>query len=298
MSDPISDLKRELLAAAERQHRFGAVSRARPRSRARRGGSRLLLIAATFAIAAAVTLVVTTPWSSSPGVLEQAQAALTAPAGMILHAKWQTTATSTDPACTVTRAPHEVWIDGTPPHRYRLLTNDFGEGSAPGVRALVCWRGTAAEFGGTQESFDALRFLPPNTLVRWQLRYVRELDPATRLREAIEAGTAHDEGTTQLDGRTVQRIRIGPQSDCPEPPDPPDPVAPPCSREPGYWYVDPETFYPVRTEGTGFLMEVGGSDVLRLRIVEQFLTFEYLPRTEANLALTDIRAQHPNATGP
>jgi hypothetical protein len=25
---------------------------------------------------------------------------------------------------------------------------------------------------------------------------------------------------------------------------------------------------------------------------------EYLPRTAANLALTDIHAQHPNATGP
>jgi hypothetical protein len=25
---------------------------------------------------------------------------------------------------------------------------------------------------------------------------------------------------------------------------------------------------------------------------------EYLPRTVANLALTDIRAQHPDATGP
>jgi RNA polymerase sigma-70 factor (ECF subfamily) len=25
---------------------------------------------------------------------------------------------------------------------------------------------------------------------------------------------------------------------------------------------------------------------------------DYLPRTDANLALTDIRAQHPNAVGP
>jgi hypothetical protein len=298
MSDPVRELKRELLAAAERRHRQVRVNDARPRSRARFGGSRLLLIAATAAIAAAVALVVATPWKSSPGFLERAQAALTAPAGMILHAKWETTTTSTDPACTVTSGPHEVWIDGTPPYRYRALVNDFGEGSGGGVRALACWRGTAAEFGGTQESFDALRFLPPNTLIRWKLRYGRELDPAKRLREAISAGTAHHEGKTQLDGRTVERIRIDPPSDCPDPRDPPDLAAPPCSREPGYWYVDPETFYPVRTEGTGFLMEVGGSDVLRLRIVERFLTFEYLPRTAANLALTDIRAQHPNATGP
>jgi DNA-directed RNA polymerase specialized sigma24 family protein len=36
--------------------------------------------------------------------------------------------------------------------------------------------------------------------------------------------------------------------------------------------------------------------VARLHIVDRYLRFEYLPRTDANLALTDIRAQHPNAT--
>jgi len=34
----------------------------------------------------------------------------------------------------------------------------------------------------------------------------------------------------------------------------------------------------------------------RIDVVDRYLRFEYLPRTEANLALTDIRAQHPNAT--
>jgi len=38
--------------------------------------------------------------------------------------------------------------------------------------------------------------------------------------------------------------------------------------------------------------------MVQLRIVERILTFEYLPRTAANLALTDIRAEHPHATGP
>jgi hypothetical protein len=30
----------------------------------------------------------------------------------------------------------------------------------------------------------------------------------------------------------------------------------------------------------------------------RFSTFDYLPRNAANLALTDIHAQHTNATGP
>ena len=58
-------------------------------------------------------------------------------------------------------------------------------------------------------------------------------------------------------------------------------------RPPTYAYVDPETFYPVEIHNPEFR---GASSVTR------FLTFEYLPRTPANLALTDIRAQHPGAT--
>src|SRR5262249_9671589 len=133
------------------------------------------------------------------------------------------------------------------------------------------------------------RFVPPNTLSALQVRYLQPRDPVASLRQAISAGTAHDEGKTQLDGQTVERIRIDPPSDCP--------VAP-CSQEPGYAYVDPETFYPVQDEGPGFIAEVGGSVVVQLHVVERIQTFEYLPRTAANLALTDIRAQHPNATGP
>ena len=41
-----------------------------------------------------------------------------------------------------------------------------------------------------------------------------------------------------------------------------------------------------------------GRAFLRLHVVVRFLAYEYLPRTAENLALTDIRAQHPNATGP
>jgi hypothetical protein len=36
----------------------------------------------------------------------------------------------------------------------------------------------------------------------------------------------------------------------------------------------------------------------RRDLVFRYRTFEYLPRTAANVALTDIEAQHPNATGP
>jgi len=286
MSDPIKDLKRELLAAADRQQRGATLPAGR---RPLRG----LLAAATIAIAALVALVLTTPWSSSPSFVEKAEAALTPPAGTILHQKWEMTMTSTDPDCAVTRGPNEIWIDETPPHSYRALLNDLPvpdpENDDP--RALACSSGTAAEIGGTFDSRQTLMFVPPNSIVPWEdVRFAFPLDPVGDLREWLAEGSAHDEGKVQLDGRTVQRIRVDPPSgDC-------DPSSG-CPDEPLYWYVDPETFLPIETRGPGEIA-LPGRPVVRVELVMRFLTFEHLPRTDANLALTDIRAQHPNATAP
>jgi hypothetical protein len=116
--------------------------------------------------------------------------------------------------------------------------------------------------------------VPPNRLSVW-LRFNFPTDPVEELRKAIS-------------GRTVERIRIDPPSAC---------SFPDCPREPAYAYVDPETFYPVKGEGMAVIVPAPRR-VLRLHMVMRYLTFEYLPRTTANLALTDIHAQHPNATGP
>ena len=94
--------------------------------------------------------------------------------------KWELTSTSSDLGCTVTHGPNEIWIDQTPPHRYRVLLSEFNFGGAD-LRALACSGGTAAELGGTYDpgqkarrppGFDpggpprrpTLRFVPPNTL--------------------------------------------------------------------------------------------------------------------------------------
>lgn len=291
MSDPVTDLKHELLAAAERQHRHTAVHARRWRGR---GRTRLLLTAATMAIGTAVALLFTAPWSNSPSFLARAQAALTPRAGMILHEKWQLRSASTDPACTVTRDPSEIWIDQTPPSRYRLLMNDSHDPATYDPRALACSSRTSrrdellpspsvgTELAGTLDPPWTIMFVPPNTLRRAPLVSPFPPDPVTDLREAIGAGRAHDEGKTQLHGRTVERIRLDPPS-CPS--------FRRCPSEPIYAYVEPETFYPIQTETDFYIAGV------RVHVVTRFLTFEYLPRTDANLALTDIKAQHPNATG-
>jgi hypothetical protein len=286
MSDPIRDLKQELLAAAERQHRSAPMATGLwGRLGARR---RVLLVTASVSIAAVLALVVSAPWSNSPGLLEQAQAALTAPPDTIRHEKWEVTSTSTEAACTVTRGPSELWADTTPPFRWRLLWRALPvlEGDvSPEVTDPDCWKGITYELGGTSKPIctatgcePTLRFIAPNTLSAAGIEPRFLPDPVQSLRDAIDTGLAHDEGTTQLGGRTLERIRFDPPPDC---------DADQVCHPPLYLYVDPETFYPVEIHSPEFR---GVSHVTR------FLTFEYLPRTPANLALTDIRAQHPEAT--
>jgi hypothetical protein len=297
MSDPVNDLKQELLAAAERRHEHAPGQAGRRRLGGLPGRNRLLLTAATLVIATSAALLFTAPWSTSPGFLARAEAALTPPpAGTVLHMRWEWTSTWTRPFCTVIRGQGEVWIDVAPPHSYRVLLNDLPDPANADPRALGCARRTASEFGGTVRSKQTLRFVPQKTLSMEGQRFRFSLDPAAGLREAISAGRAHDEGRAQLDGRTVERIRIDPPSACP-------PLAN-CPREPEYMYVDPETFQAVESVETSYQDEiVGGPGTssyshVRVRDVTRYLTFEYLPRTAANLALTNIHAQHPNATGP
>lgn len=290
VADPSGDVQRQASARLARAIEGGHGRGTRVLRLIRKRPERTALALAALAGATATALFVGTPWKDSPGFLARAQAALTPDAGTILHYKWVTTSTSTDPACTVTRGPSEIWIDQTPPHRYRVLLHDLPP------YPDVCSIGTLYEFGGPlAEPAQIVTFVPPDTLSAGpppSVAFLRPPDPVRDFREAISAGTAHDEGQTQLDGRTVERIRL--DVDHPYPPSCPAPSRP---RETGYAYVDPESFYPVQMERP-LAYVLPGCSVVRVRAVSRTLTFEYLPRTAANLALTDIQAQHPNATGP
>lgn len=261
-----------------------------PQRLVRKRPGRITVALAALAGATAAALVVSSPWTSSPGFLERAQAALTPPAGSIIHYREQWTRTSADFGCTVTTGPNELWIDRTPPHRYRALLNDLpADPAGADPRALGCEEGTPREVGGVLDTQETLVFEPPNTLRASPVAFVTPWDPVGQLRDAIADGRAHHEGETQLDGRTVARIRLEPPPDCP---------VPGCERDSSYAYVDPETFAPVRVESPhAYIVPLVGR-VLRFRVVVRYLTFEYLPRSAANVALTDIRAQHPDATGP
>ena len=155
-----------LQGAIEGKHRHGVGAMLLVR---RRPGRTVLGLAA-LATAVGTALFVSTPWKNSPGFLERAQAALTAPAGTILYMRWESGPYSSDPACTITRVPdpelpevlpppgaleghptrkrigptyfwiargpHEAWIDQTPPHRFRMIKawpNGSGECGPAGV---------------------------------------------------------------------------------------------------------------------------------------------------------------------
>jgi hypothetical protein len=261
-------------------------------------GQRKFGAAAVTAVVVAVTtgLFVSAPWNNAPGFLERAQAALAADPETVLHASWKETLTSTDPACTVERGPNEIWIDQTPPRRFRTIQEDSTPNSAADPGEWVCSSGTISELRGTLDSGRAYSVVPGSESGSPVL-FITPYDPVQALREAISEGRAHDEGETQLDGRTVKRIRIDPPVDCDRCPD---------KRSRSYAYVDPDSFYPVEEHGFGSIgatatplpgdesrdatdrPEVSDRSA-RFHVVRRYLTFEYLPRTAANVALTTSR---------
>jgi hypothetical protein len=202
---------------------------------------------------------------------------------------------SQDPACTST-VDHEVWISLTPPYTYRALvpagaaeTVPSEPPPVPDTGGLACpSSGGTVEVGSAPNGESPLRFVPPNTLApARQLHFdpEAERDPWAGVRDMIDEGRAHREGTELLDGRTVERVRFDPPASCPAAPSH-------CPTEPEYGYFDSETLYPVAWDYARDPM------FPLVRNQERYLVYEYLRRTDDNLALTDIRAQHPNATGP
>ena len=202
--------------------------------------------------------------------------------------------TSSDSGARSRRGPNELWIDQTPPHRFRALLNDLPDPGAD-PRALVC--ATGIPVGGRRH---ARRHPGADARVRAAEQAARLADevphatagPRRSLRQAIATEARTDEGKAQVDGRTVERIRIDPrhQSDLPCVPSRLSAEANVRVRRPRDLLSGRSTF--------SYAVGLVNGPVLWHDLVVRYDTYEFLPRTDANLALTDIRAQHPDATGP
>ncbi len=293
----------------------------------------VLAALALCAAAATIAVLALAPSGGSSAFLARAAAALAPTRGTVLYERWETTITpeagNPERRQSVTLGPEQLWIEGDHPHRYRTILlprSGSDEGRLGGSSLAYTYgvsigyvgfdadsvlrrvqRGIAGqpfELGGTVEAprgktnpgglQPTLTFLPSNYLLRARLKVVlgpslpgphdqiieNGADPAGVLRAAITEGRARVAGTTQLSGRTVQRIDISlPQQ--PPADAPPLPPGHPVIHADAFAYVEPKTFHPVEI--------VFGGQTYR------FLAYKYLPAITANLALTDIHAQHPRA---
>jgi hypothetical protein len=106
-------------------------------------------------------------------------------------------------------------------------------------------------------------------------------DPVSALRSALREGRAHAAGSVDFNGRTVQRIDLLLPNGLPAGAPPLPGTHPPLGSSHDYALVEAGSFHPLEI--------VFGGQIYR------FLDYRYLPATAANLALTDIRAQHPRA---
>src|SRR5262245_19621870 len=108
-------------------------------------------------------------------------------------------------------------------------------------------------------------FSPPDWVSYAPVQYHTPYDPVGDLRKAISAGRAHDDGQTEIAGRTVERIRI----DYPHPSD----CRPfPTCGDPEYAYVDPKSYDLVQWESPYGLAYVPDRRAWQFSLVDRYLT--------------------------
>jgi hypothetical protein len=236
----------ELLAPLRRLEPAGLPQRRKPRRTLR-----ALALAVPLALVALVVGI--RPGSgakpSPEQVLARAAAATLAPAESVRHSVYVDRVART--GCELRS---EWWTTTSRPFQERNI-----EGYADGYQ--VDWALVQRDDAIVEQLYDAAA----DTIYEatTETAGLTFQDPATPMRQAIEAGTATITGESTLDGRAVWVVQGG-----------------------GVRYLVDETTY----ETLELIVRQNGGETTRRT------SAEYLPATDDNLALLDERRQHPTAT--
>jgi hypothetical protein len=291
----------DLVAAIDRE--LGEARRAWQRTRPRQWHPRwgaLLLATATVAVASLV-VTVATPWHSSPGILDRAQAALPAPsAGQILYEKVTVRPIVFSSLGTVGHV--RLWVDGARPRRFRMT---FGG----------AWQ---VELGGTLGASKGLTYAASDRALHSATFPFRvrqsDLDPAAFIRPALESGRATLDGRATIRGRDVIRIQLRAWFDSFSPPAriqlllDADAANPALDYYPGVlaedssigFPIDPGSFLPGSpgySSPTLLVLPGRGSEASfpKLHRMYDFEEYRLLVPTAANRRMANVRAMHPHA---
>jgi hypothetical protein len=238
-----------------------AIDRKRRR---RRTSGRLTALTTVAAVTIAIVMVGgLLGGGSSASAIELTQATLSGSDGEILHVVTSTTLTGPHGATEISRA--EQWQQNTPPYDERNL--GFASDGTRG-REL-------ATAQGRPQYYDPLTNTIHTTAPDAAVPAANGLDGeitgrglVDRMRTFLKSGDAHEDGHLTIDGRDAIRI-----------------VAEDLTL-----IVDANTYQPIEwrtsVSGTG-----GRYDSSTTRIE----TYEWLPATPANMALTSLTTQHADA---
>ena len=240
------------------------------RTSSRRRAPRLALSGAMGVTAVAGVVALVAPWDGGPDIVARAAAALSPPEGKIVHLTISGSPTSGDIAGT------ESWSTTSAPFNSRtILDGNLGTSATE-----TSGTGLQSEWSYDRATNTVHKVIPAKGRPAINL----PSSPAEMLlaapRQLLESGDAYNDGSTEINGKPVYKITTKDGFVTGGTPD---------LKPQLVLYVDRNTYLPVAQEGS--FLHNGKRVASRVNI-----DVRYLPATPENVALTSVRAQHPNAT--
>lgn len=245
---------------------------------------RRVLFGACVVVATALALIVAAPWKGGPAILQRAEAAISPRVSRVLYMNFG--------ACCGQlwksgRNHTQLWVETASPRHFRSV---FGDKRAVHVFSEVGGTLGPETSLGTHTVTSYMSYnAKTNTLVEHVRSYDRRqplnFDPLTVVRSALAAGTAHLDGRTVIDGEQAIRITLTTRD---------------IDGRTGMviYLADARTYHPIEIRYLSLAAFSYPLEPIFARrgwsLTLRFQTFRYLNDSASNLALTNIRVQHPN----